>query len=104
MLKRYFEENKWQKVGALMFVAALIVSCFNQVLIPIILLIGVGVLDLWLLWKREDTITRWIDRQFPKWVDLSIVVCVLALSWWWFGPVGFLPLCMGVIVGHLFWK
>ena len=104
MLKALFKEHRYQKAGASFFVAALITSCFDLVAVPIALLVIVGLIDLWLWYTKQETITKWVHRQFPRWGDMAVVIGILVLSWWLFGPAAFLPLCLGIVTGHLFWR
>ena len=69
----------------------------------LITLISIGIIDLVLVYKKEDTISNWIHSLFPKQIDYVIMVGILVFTWFVWGPVGFLPMMLGVIFGHLFW-
>jgi hypothetical protein len=98
---------KWlAQVGAGIIAAALVLTYMEQVKYALICLLVAGIIDLVLELKYKDdpTISQWIHTLFPKKIDVGIVIGLLAASWWVFGPVGFLPVCIGVIIGHLFWQ
>ena len=57
-----------------------------------------------LFFSDEDTISQWVHRLFPRWMDVTIVVLLLIYTWYVFGFEGFTPILMGVIMGHLFWQ
>jgi len=71
----------------------------------LIVLICVGVFDLYLLHTKQPTFSQRIHRLFPKWLDIVIMCVLLGCVWWLFGGVGtFVKVLIGVIVGHLFWQ
>jgi len=69
----------------------------------IILLMLLGIYDLYLLFKGRPTVSTIIHRKFNKWVDGFILVGLLVITWWLFGPNGFAPVMVGTIIGHWFW-
>ena len=98
---------KWlAQVGAGIILVAFVLTYLEQALFALLCLLAVGIIDLVLEIKFKDspTISQWIHSLFPKPVDVVIVIGILVFSWFAFSPVGFLPVCLGVIVGHLFWQ
>lgn len=63
----------------------------------------IGIFDLWLVYKDKTTISQRIHEKFNRWIDALIMVSLLATTWWIWGPGGFVPVMLGVIIGHLFW-
>jgi len=102
--------NKLQKLGALFIFIAFILTWLNLGWLAIVSFVTVGLIDLFLVFKDKDTISQWIHRQFPKWGDMLVMVGLLVFTYIAFDqkqitPVsGFLPVLMGVIIGHLFWN
>ncbi|KKM17327.1 hypothetical protein LCGC14_1676860 [marine sediment metagenome] len=92
------------KIGAGLLVAALILIWQIQTLYALIILVAVGIIDLILVFKKKDTISAWIHSLFPKQVDIGIMIGLGVYTWAIFGFAGFLPVCIGVIIGHLFWS
>lgn len=85
-------------------VAAAVLSGFNLVWPAIIALVIVGLLDIALAIKKgEKTLSQWFHKQFHKAIDVTIMIGLLIFTWFVFGPAGFLPIMLGVIMGHLFW-
>jgi len=68
-------------------------------------LICIGVFDLYLYFTKQLTISQRIHRMFPRWIDYGIMIGLLGLTWWLGGgPEAFVPVMIGVIIGHLFWQ
>ena len=113
-IKEYFSEERLkvmfskdfraQQIGAALIIAALVMTWYAQVATALIILLAVGILDIVLYVKKKKTISQWVHKLLPKFIDVAIVVGILIYSWSVSGPVGFLPICIGVIVGHLFWQ
>ena len=72
-------------------------------LVNFIILICIGVLDLYLLLTKQLTISQHIHSMFPKWLDAVIMIALLALVWWIGGMNLFTSVMAGVVIGHLFW-
>lgn len=71
----------------------------------LIILICIGVFDLYLYFTNQLTFSQRIHRLFPKWLDIIIMCVLLGCVWWLFGGVStFVKVLIGVIVGHLFWQ
>jgi hypothetical protein len=96
--------NYLPKIGAGLLAIALILVWMSHMYISLGLLICVGFIDLYLVFKKHDTISQWIHGLFPKAIDVIIVIGLLIYTWAVFGPVGFVPVLIGVIIGHLFWQ
>jgi len=67
-------------------------------------MIIVGLVDLWLYFTKRKTISQRIHAFFPKWTDALIMVGLLVWTWMEMGPLGFILVMLGVIIGHLFWQ
>ena len=65
--------------------------------------IAVGIVDIVLAVQKQKTISQGIHKWFPQWGDTIVMVALLAFTWIVWGVTGFLPVIMGVIIGHLFW-
>lgn len=72
--------------------------------IILILLIGIGIFDLYLYFKEQKTISQRIHCMFPKWLDIIIMVGLLVGVWKIGQQKLFIPVMLGVIIGHLFWN
>ena len=95
------------KVGAGLFIVALVLTYLQLTTYALICLLIIGIIDIFLERKRKDgyqTISQWIHSLFPKKVDVGILIGLLVFTWWVFGPAGFLPVCIGAICGHFFWQ
>ena len=101
-MKKYLPQ-----IGAAFIAAAFVLTYMKETNYALLTLLIAGIIDLFLEIKFKDlpTISQWIHTLFPKAVDVGIVIGLLAITWWLFGgAVGFLPVCLGVIIGHLFWQ
>lgn len=72
-------------------------------LVVFIVLICMGVVDLYLLARKRVTISQYIHKMFPKWLDAVIMIALLVLTWYVGGMILFTPIMAGVVIGHLFW-
>jgi len=72
--------------------------------IILVLLISIGVFDLYLYFEEQKTISQRIHRMFPKWLDISIMIGLLVGVWRIGQQELFIPVMLGVIIGHLFWN
>ena len=73
--------------------------------IILIILIMIGIFDLYLCFTKQKTISQRIHALCPKWADILIMCGLLVGIWWLFGGVRiFVPAMIGVIIGHLFWQ
>jgi hypothetical protein len=67
------------------------------------MLVTVGLIDLVLVIADKDTVSNWIHDLFPKAIDFILMMGLLVFVWFTWGAAGFLPVIMGVVMGHLFW-
>lgn len=78
----------------------------------LIILILVGVFDLYLYFTGKKTLSQGygldrlgITKAPPKWALRTIMCVTLGLSWWLFGGVEtFVKVLIGVIIGHILWQ
>ncbi len=100
--------NIWKTlrvVAGVSLIAAAVLAGFNLVWPAIIALVACGIVDIVLAAKQgEKTLSQWLHKQFHKAIDVSIMIGLLVFTWFVFGPAGFLPIMLGVIMGHLFWN
>lgn len=68
------------------------------------LMFVLGIIDLWLMFTKRDTISKRYHRMFPQAIDNVIMVITLAAVWILFGVEVFTPVMLGTIFGHLFWR
>jgi hypothetical protein len=73
-------------------------------LIMLIFGIAVGLYDLYLVYKKKDTISQKVHAWFPAWADLTVLIGIMALIWWILGPNYFVTVMWGVVLGHFFWS
>jgi len=81
-------------------------------LVILIILIVIGIFDLWLYFTNQKTLSQgWILEKFgiryspPKWLLRVVMIILLGLTWWLLGGVGpFVKVLIGVIIGHLCWQ
>jgi len=92
------------EIGAGMLVAAMVLTWMSLTWVALGVLILVGIMDLYLEITDKETISQWIHRLFPKQIDVGIAIGLLVFTWAVWGPVGFVPVLMGVVIGHLFWQ
>ena len=71
--------------------------------ITLVLMVLVGVVDLWLITAKRDTISKRYHRLFPQFVDSILMIVVLVLVWQFFGVKVFTGVMAGTILGHLAW-
>ncbi len=94
-----------QKIGAAIIAIAMLFVWYHVHWLPVLLLlIGVGVLDIILVIMKVKTISQWIHKLFPQWIDMIIMVVLLIVTWVLMSPTYFMPLLIGVILGHFFWN
>ena len=93
-------ENKLQKIGTGLLVASLVLLFLESFVLCYISLGAVLVVDLYLVKKKEKTITQWYRKKFPKLVD-TIITIALAGVFIYINPLYGLFFLMGTINGHL---
>lgn len=72
-------------------------------LLILILLIGIGLDDLYRYFGGKKTYSQKIHSWFPKIGDAIVSIGVMGLIWGLLGPNFFVTVLCGVILGHLFW-
>ena len=79
----------------------------------LIILICIGVFDLYLYFTKQKTLSQgWLFEKLgwkidppSKVVKAGILVGLMVLTWWLFGGVDtFVKVLIGVIIGHLLWQ
>lgn len=102
---------KLQIIGALNLVIAFVLFCMLETGLSLITLLGVGVLDVYLVYKKEQTISQWIqDLTFNKTIDYIVMGALLVATVYVFwtqlgfimGLTAGLPVLMAVLALHLF--
>ena len=93
-------ENKLQKIGAGLLVASLVLLALELFVLCYISLGAVLAIDLYLVKKKEKTITQWYRPKFPKLTD-TIITITLAGVFIYINPLYGLFFLMGTINGHL---
>ncbi len=71
--------------------------------IVLVLLAIIGVADLTLAFTKQKTISQRYHKLFPQWLDLVIMIALLAVIWIFLGVVVFVPIVVGTVLGHLAW-
>ena len=70
----------------------------------IIFLMGIGVWDIWRIFKGQITISKIIQGWCPKWLDAMILITGIILFWWLMGgEVVFAKAMLLVLLIHFFW-
>jgi len=92
--------DKLQKIGVGFLAAALVLLFLEMHVFCYIALGVVLVLDLWLVKKKEKTITQWFRPKLPRKVD-TILTMALAGVFIYMNPLFGLYFLMGTINGHL---
>ena len=93
--------NILQKVGTGLLIASLVLLFLKSFLWCYIVLGAVLAVDIWLVYKKLPTITRWYRQWLPKKVDIALTVGIIALFIWLHGSIVGLYLLQGTISGHL---
>jgi len=68
-----------------------------------IIMVAIGLADIYLLIIKKSTISQRYHKTFPQWIDTIIMLTVLALVWIFFGVFVFTCVMAGDILGHLTW-
>ncbi len=72
--------------------------------ILVLVLISIGLYDLYRVYRKKDTISRKVQAWFPKWGDALVLIGILILVWLVYGPAYFVTVMLGCILGHFFWE
>lgn len=92
-----------RKVGAILLIVAFVLAVTNHIWPAWIVLIIVGLIDLYLIYvKKEITITKWIRSLTPHRIDNIIMLGLVGLCWWLKGPQIALWFLFGLLNNHLF--
>lgn len=91
-------------LGAVILVMAFVLTAFGLMWPALATFVVVGIVDLILVIAKKHTISQWIHRLFPKYIDVGIMIGLLIFVWFVMGVPSFLPVLMGCIMGHLFWN
>ena len=91
-------------VGAVLLIGTFPLAAVGWTWIALGFLLAVGIIDIVLVVAKVHTISQWIHRLFPKAIDAFIVVLLMIFTWFVWGPMIFLPVFLGVVIGHLFWN
>jgi hypothetical protein len=90
-----------QKLGMILLGIAVVLLFLKAILSCYIVLGLVLILDLWLVFKKERTITQWFRPWLPKWVDYILTVGIIVLFVYFHSPIVGLYMLIGTINGHL---
>lgn len=67
------------------------------------ILLSVAVYDVYRYLKKKRTLSQIVHAWFPAWIDFIVMVALLVATWAIWGVRAFIPVVLGVIIGHLFW-
>ncbi len=103
-LKDHWEQNKWQIVGLILLaIPAIVCGLLQEWGIGFGVLVITLAVDIWLMIKKEPTITKWARKLLPSLGDKIVMItifCLVATLVGW-GPAYWLTL--GTILGHISW-
>lgn len=103
----------WAKIRTLgiwtlgVALVAVFISASESVILPWValgLFVVVAAVDIALAFYKQKTISQAIHGAFNQRLDYAILVACLVLTWFVWDLAGFLPVLMGVVLGHLFWR
>ena len=94
-------KNILQKIGTGLLTASVVLLLMEKITICYLVLAAVLLIDLWLVKKKEKTITQWYRAKFPKLVDTILTIGLVVLFVWMAGPEMGLYFLIGTINGHL---
>ena len=93
--------NVLQKIGAVLWIASLVLLFVKSITLCYIVLGAVLIIDLWLVSKREKTITQWYRPYLPPLVDKILTIALVVVFVWFHNPIAGLYMLQGTINGHL---
>ncbi|GAI75591.1 unnamed protein product, partial [marine sediment metagenome] len=102
-IKDEWRRYKYQIIGIALLLLSLLMGLIKETGIAYGILLGVLILDLYIIKKNHQTITQWFRRQFPGWFDkiiMSMLLSIIIYSAGWLAGFWFL---FGTINGHLSW-
>jgi len=99
-----------QKIGAGLLVLALALTWVGETGFAYLALLGVGILDLILVCKKDRTISQWVQDLWPKYIDYPALVVLSVFTFLFFfrqfgfmvGAQAMLPLFVFFLLLHLF--
>ncbi len=94
-----------QKIGTVLIVVAIVLLLLSQaswsVISSYVVLTAVLIIDLWLVYKKEKTITQWYRAKLPRLVDTILTIALVVVFAVVINPVVGLYFLLGTINGHL---
>lgn len=93
--------NLLQKIGSGLWIGSLVLLFLKEILFCYLMLGAVLAIDLFLVAKKEKTITQWYRTKLPKSADTIITIAVVVIFIWFHNPLVGLYLLQGTIHGHL---
>ena len=104
-IKESWKDNKLQIIGtAILTIPSIVFGLMEEWGIGVGFLIAILFLDVYLVYKKQDTITKWIRRQFKSWFDKVLIGILTALIVYFVGYGAGYWFFLGIISGHLFWE
>ena len=91
-----------QSSGAILIVLAFVSALFNFLPAALLLLIATGMLDIYLIKNKEQTISAYIRGLTPKYVDYCILVSLIALVIIFQGWLVVVWFVLGLLNSHFF--
>lgn len=99
-----------QKIGTGLLIVALVLTWMMETGLAYLVLLAVGILDLYLELHKEKTISQWVQALWPKIIDypvlagLSVFTFIMFFKQFGFlvGMQAMLPLFIFFILLHLF--
>jgi len=73
-------------------------------IILFIALILMGIYDLYLVYKKQPTISQRIQGLFPKAVDKVIMILTMSAVWYFGSWILFTHVMWGIVIGHFLWN
>lgn len=90
-----------QKIGSGLWIGSLVLLFLKEILFCYLMLAAVLVIDLFLVAKKDKTITQWYRAKLPRLADTIITIVVVVLFVIFHNPIVGLYLLQGTIHGHL---
>lgn len=63
--------------------------------------IGIGIADIIIKVIWRDTISKWVERQLPRLVDVFVVIGIIAAVWASYGPDAATVALRYILIGHM---
>lgn len=90
-------------MGAVLLIAAFVLAVMDYVIASTVILIAVGILDIWIIFfQRELSISAYIRGLAPWSIDRIILIGLVPLCWWLNGLKVALWFTLGLLNAHLF--